>query len=115
QSGQTATAVSTERPALECLLGDIRGCRICEAALPLGARPVLQASTTSRLLIVGQAPGTKVHASGIPWDDASGSRLREWLQMDAETFYDARRVAIVPMGFCYPGKAGSGDAPPRPE
>lgn len=107
--------MSTERPALECLLSDIRACRICEVALPLGARPVLQASTTSRLLIVGQAPGTRVHASGVPWDDASGRRLREWLQMDAESFYDARRVAIVPMGFCYPGRARSGDAPPRRE
>lgn len=100
---------------LDTLLSDIRACRLCEAQLPLGPRPVLRASATSRLLIVGQAPGTKVHASGIPWDDASGKRLREWLQMDAETFYDASRIAIVPMGFCYPGKAGSGDAPPRPE
>jgi uracil-DNA glycosylase len=101
--------------ALAALLGEIRACRICEAQLPLGPRPVLRASETSRLLIVGQAPGTKVHASGVPWDDASGKRLREWLVMDAETFYDASRIAIVPMGFCYPGKAGSGDAPPRPE
>lgn len=100
---------------LDTLLSDIRACRLCEAQLPLGPRPVLRASATSRLLIVGQAPGTKVHASGIPWDDASGKRLREWLQMDPATFYDTSRIAIVPMGFCYPGKAGSGDAPPRPE
>ena len=100
---------------LDTLLSDIRACRLCEAQLPLGPRPVLRASAASRLLIVGQAPGTKVHASGIPWDDASGKRLREWLQMDPTTFYDTSRIAIVPMGFCYPGKAGSGDAPPRPE
>lgn len=100
---------------LDALLSEIRACRLCEAQLPLGPRPVLRASASSRLLIVGQAPGTKVHASGVPWDDASGKRLREWLGMDAETFYDASKIAIVPMGFCYPGKAGSGDAPPRPE
>ena len=100
---------------LDALLSEIRACRLCEAQLPLGPRPVLRASASSRLLIVGQAPGTKVHASGVPWDDASGKRLREWLGMDAETFYDASKIAIVPMGFCYPGKTGSGDAPPRPE
>lgn len=100
---------------LDRLLTDIRACLICEASLPLGPRPVLRASASARLLIVGQAPGTKVHASGVPWDDASGKRLREWLGMDADTFYDVSKIAIVPMGFCYPGKAGSGDAPPRPE
>ncbi|MGV3620266.1 MAG: uracil-DNA glycosylase family protein [Archangium sp.] len=97
------------------LLDEIRACRLCEAHLPLGPRPVLRASTSARLLIVGQAPGTRVHASGIPWDDASGKRLREWLQLDVDTFYDEGRVAIVPMGFCYPGRKGDGDAPPRPE
>ncbi|MGH8072930.1 MAG: uracil-DNA glycosylase family protein [Lysobacter sp.] len=100
---------------LDELLRDIRACRICEAHLPLGPRPVLRAGTEARLMIVGQAPGAKVHASGVPWDDASGRRLREWLGIDADTFYDESQVAIVPMGFCYPGKAGSGDAPPRPE
>jgi uracil-DNA glycosylase len=100
---------------LDALLREIRACRMCEAHLPLGPKPVLRASAGARLLVVGQAPGTRVHASGIPWDDASGRRLREWLGIDADTFYDAKRVAIVPMGFCYPGKAGSGDAPPRPE
>jgi uracil-DNA glycosylase len=100
---------------LEHLLREIRACRLCEAQLPLGPNPVLRASAGARLLIVGQAPGTRVHASGIPWDDASGRRLREWLHLEAVTFYDEQRVAIVPMGFCYPGKAGSGDAPPRPE
>lgn len=101
--------------ALDALLTEIRACRLCEAHLPLGPRPVLRASTTSKLLIVGQAPGTKVHASGIPWDDASGRRLRDWLCVSPEAFYDEANIAIVPMGFCYPGKQGSGDAPPRPE
>lgn len=101
--------------SLDGLLKDIRACRLCEAHLPLGPRPVLRASATARLLIVGQAPGTKVHATGIPWNDASGERLRDWVAMDRETFYDERRIAIVPMGFCYPGKGASGDAPPRPE
>ncbi len=98
------------------LLSEIRQCRICEANLPLGPRPVLRAEATARLMIIGQAPGTKVHESGVPWDDASGDRLRDWLQMDKDSFYDAGRVAIVPMGFCYPGRLGrDGDAPPRPE
>ena len=100
---------------LDDLLRDIRACRICEAQLPLGPRPVLAASAEARLLIVSQAPGARVHATGIPWNDASGRRLRDWLQLDEATFYDENRVAIVPMGFCYPGRAGSGDAPPRPE
>jgi uracil-DNA glycosylase len=101
--------------SLTRLLAEIRACRICEAHLPLGPRPVLQASATSRLLIVSQAPGRKVHASGVPFDDVSGERLREWLGIDRGTFYDARRVAIVPMGFCFPGSGGGGDLPPRPE
>jgi uracil-DNA glycosylase len=100
---------------LDALLREIRACRMCQTHLPLGPNPVLRASAGARLLVVGQAPGARVHASGIPWDDASGRRLREWLGVDTETFYDATRVAIVPMGFCYPGKASSGDAPPRPE
>lgn len=101
--------------ALDHLLAEIRACRQCEAQLPLGPHPVLRASPTARLLVVGQAPGTRVHANGIPWDDASGRRLREWMGVDDTTFYDAARIAIVPMGFCYPGRAGSGDAPPRRE
>lgn len=100
---------------LDELLDQIRACRLCEAQLPLGPRPVLRASATARLLVVGQAPGTRVHESGIPWNDASGMRLREWLLMERERFYDESRVAIVPMGFCYPGKGSSGDLPPRPE
>ncbi|AKD02584.1 uracil-DNA glycosylase family protein [Pontibacter korlensis] len=100
---------------LESLLAQVRACRICEEHLPLGPRPVLAASHTAKLLIVGQAPGTKVHASGIPWDDQSGKRLRQWLGLAPEVFYDESKVAIVPMGFCYPGKGKSGDLPPRPE
>jgi uracil-DNA glycosylase len=93
-----------------------RACRVCEAFLPLGPRPVFRASTTARLLIVGQAPGTKVHATGIPWNDPSGDRLRAWLRMDRDAFYDESRIAIVPMGLCYPGRLpNGGDAPPRPE
>jgi len=101
--------------SLESLLHEIRACRLCEAHLPLGPRPVLRASATARLLIVGQAPGTRVHESGIPWNDASGIRLRHWLGIEREQFYDESHVAIVPMGFCYPGTGTSGDLPPRPE
>lgn len=100
---------------LQDLLSDISGCTLCEPHLPLGPRPVVRASATAQLLIIGQAPGTKVHASGIPWDDASGKRLRQWLDVTPEQFYDERVTAIMPMGFCYPGKGKSGDLPPRPE
>ena len=100
---------------LPTLLKEIRACRVCEAHLPLGPRPIVVASTAARLVMIGQAPGTKVHRTGIPWDDASGERLRQWMGVDRETFYDANRVAIVPQGFCYPGKAKGGDLPPRPE
>lgn len=100
---------------LPALLAEIRACRLCEAHLPLGPRPVLRAERSARILIAGQAPGTRVHASGIPWNDVSGDRLRAWLGLDSEVFYDTTRVAIIPMGFCYPGRAGGGDAPPRPE
>ena len=93
----------------------IAACDICVPHLPLGPRPVVQFSSTSSVVIIGQAPGTKVHESGVPWDDNSGVHLREWLQIDHSTFYDVRHVAIVPMGFCYPGKSSGGDAPPRPE
>lgn len=97
------------------LLGTIRACSHCEAHLPLGPRPVLRAHASARILIIGQAPGTKVHATGIPWNDPSGDRLRSWMDVDSDTFYDERRFAIIPMGFCYPGKGKSGDLPPRPE
>lgn len=101
--------------SLNRLLRDVRACRQCEAELPLGPRPVLRAEQSARILIVGQAPGTRVHATGIPWNDPSGDRLRNWLQLDREQFYDKRLIAIIPMGFCYPGKGKSGDLPPRPE
>ncbi len=97
------------------LLEEVRRCCLCQEHLPLGPRPVVQAASTARLLIIGQAPGTRVHESGIPWNDPSGDRLREWLQMDKPRFYDPTQVAIMPMGFCYPGKGQSGDLPPRPE
>ncbi len=100
---------------LDQLLPRIRSCRECEAHLPLGPRPVVRAEEGARILVVGQAPGTKVHESGVPWDDASGDHLREWLELDKEVFYDASRIAIAPMGFCYPGKRKGGDAPPRKE
>lgn len=100
---------------LRKLLTKIHACRLCEAHLPLGPRPVLQASSTSRLLIVSQAPGRKVHDTGVPFNDVSGERLREWLGVDRDTFYDASRIAIVPMGFCFPGTGRGGDLPPRPE
>ena len=97
------------------LLTEIRQCTACEPHLSHGANPVIQAHPNARLLIIGQAPGIKVHESSIPWNDTSGERLREWLGMDSDTFYDEQKVAIVPMGFCYPGKGKSGDLPPRKE
>src|SRR5690242_2429713 len=99
----------SQRDAMMDLLREIRGCSACSDVLPLGPRPVLQADVAARLRIVGQAPGRKVHASGIPWSDASGERLRSWLGLEAATFYDSTKVAILPMGFCYPGQATSGD------
>jgi uracil-DNA glycosylase len=100
---------------LDKLLAEIHACRICAAHLPLGPRPVLQASSTARLLIVSQAPGRKVHDTGIPFNDVSGERLRDWLGIDRDTFYDASRIAIVPMGMCFPGTSRAGDLPPRSE
>lgn len=97
------------------LAKEIAGCRICSAHLPHGVRPVASFSPTARLLIIGQAPGSKVHQTGIPWDDKSGDRLREWTGLTRAQMYDPARVALVPMGFCYPGKASGGDKPPRPE
>ncbi len=108
-------AARAPRESLPQLLTRVRACRLCEAHLPLGPRPVLRVAASARLLIVGQAPGTKVHATGIPWNDASGDRLRDWLAVDRETFYDDTRIAIIPMGLCYPGKGKNGDLPPRPE
>tara|TARA_R110002110_G_scaffold330339_1_gene541596 strand:- start:13651 stop:14256 length:606 start_codon:yes stop_codon:yes gene_type:complete len=102
---------ASKLPLLD-LLREVRSCRSCEDTLPLGPRPVLRASSTARIVIVGQAPGTKVHASGVPWDDASGARLRDWLQLSDAAFYDESQIAIMPMGFCYPGRGKSGDLPP---
>ncbi|MDG0026530.1 uracil-DNA glycosylase family protein [Trinickia sp. Y13] len=103
------------RARLQSLLAQIRACRACESHLPHGPRPVLQVGRSARVLVVGQAPGARVHASGVPWDDKSGERLRDWMGIDRETFYDPNRVALVPMGYCYPGRGPSGDLPPRPE
>ena len=100
---------------LNQLLREVRACHSCEPQLPLGPRPVLRASNSARLLIIGQAPGTRVHQTGIPWNDPSGARLRDWMQIDHDLFYDEKRIAIIPMGFCYPGKGKSGDLPQRPE
>jgi uracil-DNA glycosylase len=101
--------------SLESLLESVRACRACESELPLGPRPVLRAAASARILVVGQAPGLRVHRSGIPWDDPSGERLRAWMGIDEDTFYDESRVAIIPMGFCYPGRGAGGDLPPRRE
>jgi uracil-DNA glycosylase len=100
---------------LAALLAGIRACRVCERALGFAPRPIVQAGEGARVLIIGQAPGSKVHASGMAWDDDSGDRLRGWLGLDRETFYDPARVALVPMGLCYPGKGNGGDLPPRRE
>jgi uracil-DNA glycosylase len=100
---------------LHDLLSDIRNCQLCAEKLPLPPRPVVRAHASAKLLIIGQAPGIRVHNSGIPWDDPSGKRLRQWLGVTDEQFYDETQVAIIPMGFCYPGKGKSGDLPPRPE
>jgi uracil-DNA glycosylase len=97
------------------LMKRIAACRLCAEHLPLGPRPVFQADPAARVLVVGQAPGRRVHETGRPFDDPSGVRLREWLGVDEATFYDAKRIALVPMGFCYPGTGAGGDLPPRPE
>jgi uracil-DNA glycosylase len=111
QTDPTSTGES-----LVALLERVRACDICKDTLPLGPRPVVRAKSSARILIIGQAPGTKVHETGIPWNDPSGDRLRDWLQLDKDTFYDDSRVAIVPTGFCYPGRyEKGGDLPPRPE
>jgi uracil-DNA glycosylase len=103
-------------PEIDRLRAEIAACRACAGLLPLGPRPVVQIGASARLLIIGQAPGTRVHASGVPWDDASGARLRDWLGVDAGTFYDSERIALMPVGFCYPGVSpGGGDLPPRRE
>ena len=100
---------------MQQLLSQIETCSVCKKFLPRGPRPVVQASSQSRILLIGQAPGRRVHESGIPWDDPSGDRLRRWLQVNKDTFYNPDHFALVPMGFCYPGTGKNGDLPPRPE
>lgn len=101
--------------ALNTLLADVRACTLCAAHLPLGPRPVVQMSESSRILIAGQAPGRKVHETGLPFDDVSGNRLRQWLGISRDDFYDDKKLAILGTGFCFPGTGKSGDLPPRPE
>jgi uracil-DNA glycosylase len=103
------------RSSLDALLTDVRACRACVPHLPLGPRPIVRAGADAHILIVGQAPGARVRASGIPWDDASGDLLRKWFGIDATTFHDESQFAIIPMGFCYPGRGNGGDKPPRRE
>ena len=102
-------------PRARALIDEIRACTVCAKSLAAGPRPIVQFNPRSRLVIIGQAPGSKVHQSGVPWQDDSGDRLRAWTGLDAEAFYDPAKVALMPMGFCYPGKGKSGDLPPRPE
>ena len=100
---------------MERLLSEIRSCQVCNSHLPLGPRPVVAAHANAKIVIIGQAPGTKVHQTGVPWDDPSGRQLRKWLNILDTDFYDESKIALVPMGFCYPGKGKGGDLPPRPE
>ena len=100
---------------MDNLIQEISNCRICESNLPLGPRPIIAAHPKSKIVIIGQAPGSIVHKTGIPWDDKSGENLRIWMGIDNKTFYDVNKIALVPMGFCYPGKGKSGDKPPRKE
>lgn len=104
-----------ERRDLNHLLTEVRACTVCAEHLPAGPRPIVQVGSDTRVVIIGQAPGRRVHESGVPWDDPSGDRLRRWLDLTADQFYDPDIVALVPMGFCYPGSTASGDKPPRPE
>jgi len=105
----------TSRQNFNSLISDIRNCTICAAHLPLGPRPVVQVQKSAKILIVGQAPGRKVHDTELPFNDPSGDRLRSWMGIDKDIFYDDTKVAIIPMGFCFPGTGKSGDLPPRPE
>ena len=100
---------------LDVLVKEVRACTLCAKHLPFDPNPVVRPSSTARILIIGQAPGTRVHATGIPWNDPSGDKLREWMGLDRELFYSSKKIAIMPTGFCYPGKGKSGDLPPRPE
>jgi uracil-DNA glycosylase len=100
---------------MQPLLAQITACRHCAPSLGHDPRPVVQLGSSARILIIGQAPGRRVHESGVPWDDDSGERLRAWMGIGAEEFYDPAKVALMPMGFCYPGSRAGGDLPPRPE
>ena len=100
---------------MERLLSEIRSCQVCMSHLPLGPRPVVAAHPNAKIVVIGQAPGTKVHQTGIPWDDPSGRELRKWLNIQDSVFYDESKIALMPMGFCYPGRGKGGDLPPRPE
>lgn len=108
------TSIESRLP-FEELVAQVRQCTICESQLPLGPRPVIQISRAARILVVGQAPGRRVHETGLPFNDPSGDRLRNWMGISRDTFYDEEQLAILPMGFCYPGTGKSGDMPPRPE
>ena len=111
-NGNLMTEPQESFPAL---LARVRQCTICEPFLPEGPRPVVQGSVTAPILVVGQAPGIRVHQTGLPFNDPSGDRLRKWMGIDRQTFYDEQKLAILPMGFCYPGTGRNGDMPPRPE
>lgn len=100
---------------MERLLSEIRSCQVCRSHLPLGPRPVVVAHPNAKIVIIGQAPGTKVHQTGIPWNDPSGRELRKWLHIPDSIFYDESKIALMPMGFCYPGRGKGGDLPPRSE
>ncbi|UCS94454.1 uracil-DNA glycosylase family protein [Echinicola marina] len=100
---------------MDDLICDIKACELCKESLPLGPNPILSGSPESKIVIIGQAPGKIVHETGIPWNDKSGDNLRKWLGVERDVFYDADKIALVPMGFCYPGRGRSGDLPPRPE
>ncbi|AWW33134.1 uracil-DNA glycosylase family protein [Echinicola strongylocentroti] len=100
---------------MQQLLKEIRSCDLCKESLPLGANPIVTGSPQSKIVIIGQAPGKIVHESSIPWNDKSGDNLRKWMDVDRAIFYDPNKIALVPMGFCYPGRGKSGDLPPRPE
>lgn len=109
------TVASDPQAALDRLFAEVRACTACAPHLPLGPRPVVRGHASARLLITSQAPGTRVHETGLSFNDRSGDRLREWLAIDRDTFYDESRIAIIPMGFCYPGRGAGGDLPPRRE
>ncbi len=103
------------RTKLDVLVSEVRACKICAQHLPFEPNPILRPSATATMIIIGQAPGTKVHETGIPWNDPSGDKLREWMGVDRDFFYNHKKIAIMPTAFCYPGKGKSGDLPPRPE